>query len=155
MIRHATLEDEQEIRSCAEDAYTQYVTRIGRKPAPMVADFAAQISRNCVHVIGKPREIIQGFIVFFQRDDHIFLENIAVRTSASGQGLGKALLRHCEEETRRLGLGSIELYTNEKMFENLALYPRLGYQEIGRREEDGFKRVYFRKKMNESKASDP
>jgi Ni,Fe-hydrogenase III large subunit len=42
-------------------------------------------------------------------------------------------------------LPSIELYTNAKMTENLAYYPRLGFEETGRRREDGFDRVYFRR----------
>ena len=50
-----------------------------------------------------------------------------------------------EEEALRRGLQTIELYTNVKMTENLELYPRLGYQETDRREEDGFSRVFYRK----------
>ena len=37
--------------------------------------------------------------------------------------------------------------TNEKMTENLTLYPRLGYCEVARRTEDGFNRVYFQKTL--------
>ena len=33
------------------------------------------------------------------------------------------------------------------MTENLALYPRLGYCEIDRREEAGFSRVFYRKEI--------
>jgi hypothetical protein len=33
------------------------------------------------------------------------------------------------------------------MVENLAYYPRLGYVEYDRRREDGFDRVYFRKRL--------
>lgn len=42
---------------------------------------------------------------------------------------------------------AVHLYTNEKMVENLAIYPRLGYAETGRRHEDGFNRVYFEKRL--------
>jgi hypothetical protein len=34
------------------------------------------------------------------------------------------------------------------MTENLAYYPRRGFVEIGRRVEDGFRRVYFSKQLN-------
>jgi hypothetical protein len=33
------------------------------------------------------------------------------------------------------------------MFENLGLYLKMGFVETGRREEDGFERVYFRKEL--------
>ena len=64
-----------------------------------------------------------------------------------GCGIGRALIAHVEEEARRLGLNAVELYTNEKMTENLGLYSRLGYIETGRRNEDGFNRVFFRKAL--------
>lgn len=76
------------------------------------------------------------------------LENIAVMPSAAGKGIGKSLIAFCENETRRLGLLTVETYTNEKMTENLSIYPRLGYVEIDRRTENGFNRVYFQKKLD-------
>lgn len=36
---------------------------------------------------------------------------------------------------------NLHLYTNEKMTENLSIYPKLGYVEVGRRTENGFNRV--------------
>jgi hypothetical protein len=36
------------------------------------------------------------------------------------------------------------------MVENLRLYPTLGYAETGRREEDGYRRVYFEKSLDSS-----
>lgn len=52
-----------------------------------------------------------------------------------------------ESEGRRLQLTEIRLYTNEAMTENLAYYPRHGYTETHRAEQDGFRRVYFRKRL--------
>ncbi len=54
-------------------------------------------------------------------------------------------MQHVEREALEHGLTEIRLYTNALMTENLAWYPRLGYEETGRRMEDGFDRVYFRK----------
>jgi hypothetical protein len=33
------------------------------------------------------------------------------------------------------------------MTENLAYYPRLGFRETDRREEDGYRRVFFEKRV--------
>jgi GNAT superfamily N-acetyltransferase len=147
MIRKAVAADEPAIRACAEQAYTRYVAAIGRKPAPMVADFAAQIADGHVHAAVSDTDELQGFIVFFAEDDAMFLENVAVQPAAVGKGIGKALISFCEAEARRLGLAAVRLYTNEKMTENLSIYPRLGYIETGRRTEHGFNRVFFEKRL--------
>ena len=145
MIRQATPDDEAAVRTIAEEAYEQYVTAIGRKPAPMTADYGALIRDGELWVIEGDGGQIDGFIVFFPKNGTMFLENIAVRSSAAGRGIGKALMAHCEAAARDLGLPAIELYTNEKMTANLSMYPHLGYAETERRDEEGFKRVYFRK----------
>jgi GNAT superfamily N-acetyltransferase len=147
MIRKAVATDEIAIRSCAERAYTRYVAAIGRKPAPMVADFAAQIAEGQVHVAAGDAEEFHGFIVFFPKGDAMFLENVAVEPAAAGSGIGKSLIAFCEAEARRLGLAAVTLYTNEKMVENLSIYPKLGYVETDRRSEDGFNRVFFEKRL--------
>jgi len=43
---------------------------------------------------------------------------------------------------------AVHLYTNEKMTDNLSIYPRLGYVEVARRHEDGFDRVFFEKRLS-------
>lgn len=146
-IRKAHPGDLAGIRSCADEAYAPYVAVIGRKPAPMIADFGAHIRDGAVHVACDPQGGIDGFIVFFPRSGHMFLENVAVRGAARGRGVGGSLVAFCVREALRLNLPLVELYTNEKMTGNLSLYPRLGYIETGRRREDGFDRVYFRKHL--------
>ncbi|MFK0096078.1 GNAT family N-acetyltransferase [Pseudomonas sp. NPDC090592] len=147
MIRQAVAADEPEVRRCAEQAYARYVPLIGRKPAPMIADFARQIAQGVVYVATNDQAVFQGFIVFFAEQGHMLLENVAVLPSAAGQGTGKALIRFCEDAARRQGLGAVHLYTNQKMTENLSIYPRLGYVNVGQRTEDGFRRVYFEKTL--------
>lgn len=88
-----------------------------------------------------------GLIVLVPADNYLLLENVAVVPSAQGRGVGGALLRFAEEHARSLGLSEIRLYTNAAMTENLAYYPRRGYRETGRREQDGFSRVFFAKQV--------
>ncbi|MEM7471221.1 MAG: GNAT family N-acetyltransferase [Pseudomonadota bacterium] len=145
-IRAAGPEDLTAIRACAEVAYAPYVGRIGRKPAPMVADFDAHIGAGQVHVAVMDANV-QGYIVFLMRGDAMRLENVAVLPEAHGRGVGKALIAFCEARARSVGAQRIGLYTNAKMVENLALYPRLGYREVDRRMEEGFDRVFFEKRL--------
>ncbi len=75
------------------------------------------------------------------------MENVGVRPAAQGHGVGARLMALAESQARRLHLSEIRLHTNESMTENLAYYPRHGYTETHRAEQDGFRRVYFRKRL--------
>lgn len=145
-IRAAIPDDLDAVKACAEQAYALYVPRMGRKPAPMVADFAAQISAGHVHV-AEADGAVAGFIALYPRGDHIHVENVAIPPALQGRGIGRALLVFAEDEAKRRGRAAVELYTNANMTENQSFYPRLGYTETGRREEDGFARVYYRKEL--------
>lgn len=152
-IRLATRDDVDAVRACARAAYAIYVERIGKPPAPMVADFDRHVARHHVYVgvvsndqpADDTGEVIVGFVIFYPRDDHLHLDNIAVLPDRQGRGYGRSLITFVEAEARDRGFGAVELYTNEKMTENVALYPRLGYAEIDRGMEDGFNRVFYRK----------
>ena len=112
----------------------------------MLADFEAQVAAGWVTVLEKA-EFLHGFIVMFPEADHLFVENLAVWPDVQGVGYGRCLLLYAESEAKRLGFDEIQLYTEERMTENLALYPAIGYEETERRVESGYRRVYFRKKV--------
>jgi ribosomal protein S18 acetylase RimI-like enzyme len=145
-IRRATLDDCANVRSCAQAAYSKYIDRIGKAPAPMGADFAAQIEEGIVHVALLGLQFV-GYVVFYRQGDHVHLESVAVLPEQTGKGIGKELLCYVERAARLDGLKAVELYTNEAMVENLAMYTRLGYREIQRKHHAGFKRVFFRKSL--------
>lgn len=152
-IRPACRADLASISACACAAYRCYVARIGRAPAPMVADFAAHIDAGQVVVIAADDQLL-GYAVCYRRGDHVHLENIAVLPQQQGRGLGRRLLHFVEQQARGDGANAVELYTNEKMTENLHWYPALGYVETERRSEDGFRRVYFRKSWSQASSDD-
>ena len=146
VIRDGTVADLPRVRACAQAAYAIYIPRIGRKPAPMTADFERHLGRGELFVADGGAGAA-GYIVLYPRGDHLHVENVAVDPARQGRGTGRALLAFAEQSAREAGLGAIELYTNATMTENLTLYPKLGYEETGRRTEDGFDRVYFRKAL--------
>lgn len=147
MIRRATVSDEPAIRLCAERAYVGYVAAIGKRPAPMDADYLALITAGQVHISVDEHEQLLGYIAFYPQGDCMLLESVAVLPEAAGRGVGKALIRFCEDTARQQNLRAVQLYTNEKMSDNLAIYPRLGYRETERRSEEGFRRVFFEKQL--------
>lgn len=142
-IRPAQGADVEAVRACAHDAYEQYIAAIGHKPAPMTADYAGLIASGHVHVATDAQSDVLGFIVFYPDGSDMMLENIAVHSEATGRGIGKRLIGFCESSAKQSGLNAVRLYTNEKMIENLSIYPHLGYREIERRTEQGFNRVFF------------
>lgn len=145
-IRAAAADDLAHVMFCARAAYSKYLQRMNREPAPMHADFASQIEQGHVHVAFRG-SLFAGYVVFYQERDHIHLENVAVLPELSGQGIGRTLIKYAEDAARQAGLRAIELYTNEAMTENLAMYPKLGYVETERKQQAGFNRVFFRKSL--------
>ena len=147
LLKAARAADVDDIRACVRAAYRKYVPRMGKEPGPMLADFEAQVAAGQVTVLEAAGRL-RGLIVMFPEADHLFVENVAVWPDAQGHGYGRRLLLYAENEARRLGFHEIQLYTEERMTENLTLYPAIGYEESERREEAGYRRVYFRKKLD-------
>ncbi len=135
------------IRTIVEAAYAPYVQRIGRPPAPVAADYPALVEAGDAWVCVSGGRVV-GVLVIRPARDALELENVAIDPACQGRGYGRALISFAERRARELGLPGVTLYTNEAMVENLRLYPRLGFVETGRRVEDGYRRVFFRKSLD-------
>jgi ribosomal protein S18 acetylase RimI-like enzyme len=147
MIRRAGPGDAAALRAIAAAAYEKYVPRIGRPPAPMTADYERPVSAGQAWAAVEDGHVV-GFVILIAQPGYLLLENVAVLPIAQDRGIGAQLLALAEEHARRLSLGDIRLYTNEAMTENLAYYARHGYAETHRIEQDGFRRVFFRKPID-------
>jgi ribosomal protein S18 acetylase RimI-like enzyme len=134
------------LREIVDRTYAVYVERIGRRPAPMDDDYDAKIRRGEVFV-ADDGVVVAGLIVLVEQPDHLLVENVAVDPAHQRAGIGRTLLAYAETHALACGLRELRLYTNEAMTENLAFYPRLGYRETGRRVGDGFRRVYYSKRL--------
>jgi GNAT superfamily N-acetyltransferase len=145
-IRPARAKEADRILSLVRDAYAMYVPRIGREPAPMTDDYAAQIEAGTVWVVVDGGDLA-GVIVLEDTPEALQVANVAVRPESQRRGLGRALLSFADDEARRRGYHALILYTNVHMTENIARYPALGYVEVGRGREHGFDRVFFRKEL--------
>ena len=143
-LRRATVDDLPAIRAVIDAAYARYLTRMDKPPAPMLRDYGPSVEAGTTWVTGSP---ITAVLTLYPRDDHLYVENIAVDPSAQGRGLGRALMAFAEQEAARRGLRRMALVTHEVMTENQAIYARLGYLETGRRSEDGYRRIYMEKPL--------
>jgi ribosomal protein S18 acetylase RimI-like enzyme len=144
IIRPATPADLPAYVRIVDAAYSPYIPRMGRKPAPMLDDHAGRVRDGTAWVADVNGEVA-GVLVLLDEPDHLLLDNVAVDPGHRRTGIGRALLRFAETEAARRGHGEIRLYTHETMVENVALYARIGYQEVGRGTQSGFRRVFFRK----------
>ena len=147
MIRRAQAPDRAAVEAIVAAAYAVYIERIGRKPGPMLDDYRRLIAHGAVNVLLEA-DAIAAIIVLLPKADHLLLDNIAVRPERQGSDLGRRLIEFAEDESRRLGLAELRLYTHVRMSENIALYKRLGFEETGRGNVAGYDRVFMRKRLS-------
>ena len=148
MVRLGRTEDVARIREIARAAYAKYVPRIGREPAPMVADYDADVRLGRVVVLEVERNLV-GYLVAWPEEDAYFIENIGIDPHLQGKGWGRHLMDHAATVAAHLGLKAMRLYTNAAMAENLLMYAHLGFVETHRMTEDGFNRVYMRLNLSD------
>ena len=83
------------------------------------------------------------------------LRRMYVAPSARRRGVGRAMLRYAEEETRRRGCDKLKLSTAQIQKEAIALYKRAGYRLVGEEAEEspshktvgGLARLHFEKRL--------
>lgn len=143
VIRPARPDDRDAVEAVVHAAYSIYVDRIGKPPAPMLDNYSARIADGSVSVVEDSAGDIAAIIVLIPESDHLLLDNIAVRPDYQGQGFGRVLIEFAESEAERLGYSRIRLYTHEKMTENIGLYRRIGFVETGRGQQGGYDRVFM------------
>lgn len=145
-IRLAAEPEVHEVKACVVAAFEGYVERIGKPPAPMLLDFAAEIRARRVWVAVDEEHIV-GVIVQYPTEHGFYIDTVAAPPTNQGKGVGRALLTFAENEAGRQGYDSIYLCTNSMMTENQVFYPRIGYVEYDRKHEAGYDRVFYAKPL--------
>ena len=163
-IRQGRLDDAPHLKRIARQAYRQYVPRMPKPPAPMLADYAkllagadadtdadtivlvAETTGETTPSVGGGRRGVVGFAIILKKSDGYWLENVAVGDGWRGQGIGGRLLGAVEEALAGKA-ESYQIYTNAVMTENIGWYRRLGFEDLGQRDDEGYSRVFFRKRL--------
>ena len=145
-MRPAVDDDATAVKACVTAAFAPYVARIGKPPAPMLLDFAAEIQAGHVWVAVAGAEVV-GAIVQYDTAQGFYIDTVAALPRLRGQGVGRALLVFAEDEARRRGHRAVHLCTNAHMTENQVFYPRIGYVEVARKAEGGYDRVFYAKPL--------
>src|SRR5260370_13123294 len=98
MIRRADAADVQFVRDLVERAYTVYVARMGRRPAPMDDDYDQKTQQGQVFVADVGA--IVGVIVLTEAPGHLLIENVAADPNRHGTGVAPTLLNSPPTHTR-------------------------------------------------------
>ena len=139
--------DRSAIEAIVEEAYEVYLPRMGKKPGPMLDDYAARITAGEAFVL-ESEGGIAGVLVLIDQPESLLLDNVAVGKAHRGRGFGRILIDFAESEAVRRGFAEIALYTHETMTENVDLYAGLGYEVTGRGEQAGYSRVFMSKRLD-------
>jgi len=141
-IREAIPADAQSMADCINSAYSVFKSKI--PDLPDVSDgLLTAIEEKSVWIVEKAGAVA-GVIVLNPIDNYLILENVAVHRTASGSGIGRALIQKAESECQRLGLREIRLSTHKEMPENISLYEYLGWSIVS--VEDN--KVHMSKRIN-------
>lgn len=128
VIRRALPADVDTVVAITNAAYAHYISRIGRKPQPMITDYAPIIAANEVWLLELDQQPV-GVLVLTHTPNHLLIYSVAVDPGYQKRGFGRQLLAWAETQARQDGYSIVRLYTHVLMVENIALYKRLGYTE--------------------------
>jgi mannose-6-phosphate isomerase-like protein (cupin superfamily)/GNAT superfamily N-acetyltransferase len=74
---------------------------------------------------------IVGTVSLMRVDPNVYeLAKMAVTDSAQGLGIGNGLMQHCFNESKRLGIDKLVLYSNRSLSSAIHLYEKYGFQEV-------------------------
>jgi ribosomal protein S18 acetylase RimI-like enzyme len=146
MFRLGTTDELGLIKSIAFRAYFPYVEMIGKRPAPLDANYFEKIEDRALHILLVNNEIV-GFIVVYFVDGNLLIENVAVDPIHHGKGFGSKLMRYAENLAARGKAEAITLYTQEHMIKNIQIYTGMGYVFTHKSEWNGLNRIHMSKTL--------
>ena len=144
VFRSAVKRDYLAIKIIALKAYEKYVERMGKEPAPM----RPIIQKEDVVFVCEDNKQVIAFAILVKVNDQITLDSIAVDPSHQKKGIGVNFIKFIEQYLIEQKFNKYQLYTNEKMFENIDWYQKIGFKIFKKVTEKGFNRIYFEKQLS-------
>ncbi|MFI5015062.1 MAG: GNAT family N-acetyltransferase [Hyphomicrobiales bacterium] len=121
------------VQQISADAYIPaYQAVVGAVPKPAFEDYAPRIERGEAWVLEIDGKLV-GVAILEAKPNHLLVYSIAVRPDEQRKGYGKILLQHADRRAVAIGVREVRLYTNRRMTQNIALYRRYGFVEVGAR----------------------
>ena len=126
VMRQAVAADAAAVRALTREAYAKWVAVTGREPLPMRVDYVEALAKHRFDLLHEDGVLV-ALIETERHPDHLLIVNVAVAPTHQKRGLGRRLVAHAEALAQQESLGTVRLYTNARMVENIALYTSLGY----------------------------
>lgn len=143
-IRVGRMDDLPEVYQIVREAYSPYVSRIGREPASMTTDFSPAIEGGELFVAESDGTLVAVMLLRSQTA-RLEISSVAVRRGQQRRGIGAALLAFAEERARTQKVRQLSLYTNAALDELVEYYCQCGFVARERRMDHGFDRVFMTK----------
>jgi ribosomal protein S18 acetylase RimI-like enzyme len=124
-LRRATMADVTDVTALQHAAYAGNRAILGVEPLPLIADYAEIIARDEVWLL--EGDGLEGVLVLTPRADDLLIWSVATAPDRRGRGVGNRLLAAAEARAAELALGSLRLFTGEKLTANIAWYERHGF----------------------------
>jgi ribosomal protein S18 acetylase RimI-like enzyme len=127
LIRRAKPEDAGAIRELTHAAYAKWIPVIGREPLPMTVDYDRAVRTHRFDLLFAG-DRLAALVETLDEGDHWLIENLAVHPDFQGQGFGKRMLAHAENEAlESANIVEMWLYTNKLFTDNIRFYQAQGY----------------------------
>ena len=133
-----------EVWAVVDAAFARYRTRMEGPPAPVLADYARLADAGRVTVAREGRRIL-AVMVHDIAGRAVEIDTLAVHPAHEGRGLAGLLLDHAIDDGLAWAAHCVTLYTNAVMTEAQGFWLANGFRETGRRVEDGYDRIYYRR----------
>lgn len=147
LIRRATIDEAPAVYELVQRAYGPWVEVMGRRPQPMDEDYTVLLA-EIEGWLALEGDELRGASILAQKEDHLWVDNVAVDPAFKGLGIGKALLSLAVSRASDLELSEVRFFTHELMAENRDIYARLEWIEYEEDEPLADFFVYFRKPVS-------
>ncbi len=142
--------DEPGARACLETYYSELAARFSESFDPQHYPTSASEMRppaGQLYVARRTSETIACAALVFSGAGTCEIRRMWVKASARGHGVARQLLRHIEDDARKLGMTAIRLDTNRALLEAQRMYRNAGYNEIARFNDNPYAHHWFEKKL--------
>ena len=146
VIRSAVAADLPVIAAVMHEAFAGFIPLTGQAPQPLLEDHGKRIEKGESPVLLEDEKII-GVAVLVTESDVPVLRTVAVLPERQSAGHARRLIAFAEEEARRRGAGEIRVVVHVTMAKAIRLYRALGYAECRRAEQEGYYRVFMKKRL--------
>jgi ribosomal protein S18 acetylase RimI-like enzyme len=146
VIRPAVEADLPVIATVMHEAFAGFIPLTGQAPQPLLEDHSERIAKGESLVLLEDEKIV-GVAVLVTEGDAPLLRTVAVLPERQSAGHARRLIAFAEEAARRRGADEIHVVVHVTMAKAIRLYRALGYEESGRAEQEGYYRVFMKRRL--------